>query len=160
MATALIWLVTVALFSVGLVGTVVPFLPGIGFIFAGVLFYAWMTGWVVVSGSTVAILGAVTAVAWVAGYGGAAVGAKWGGGKKLAVVGAVLGSLVGLAFGPLGLLLGAFMGAWLGALASGQTGSVAARGATGAVLGVLGGAVVQLLLGIGILVAFFIAVLT
>lgn len=159
MPSLLLWSIVITLFLVGLAGIVIPFLPGIILIFAGVLVYAVATGFTTISQSTLVIIGAVTLLAWLADYYGGAVAARLGGGGRYAVAGSILGAVAGLALGgPLGLLIGTFAGALLGALYEGASAKRAATTAILAIIGTLGATIVQLLLGLAIIVAFFLAI--
>lgn len=155
-----LWIGVVALFALGLVGIVVPVVPGVGLVFAGILFYAWATGWEAISVTWVAVFGVVALLAWVADYIGAAAGAKYGGGKWPTVLGSVIGAIAGLILGgPLGLFIGAFAGSLGGALYEGKSMEKASRAALYSVIGMVGATVVQLVLAVTMIVAFFIVVL-
>jgi len=155
-----LWIGVVALFGLGLVGIFVPVVPGVGLVFAGILFYAWATGWETISVTWVAVFGVVALLAWVADYIGAAAGAKYGGGKWPTVLGSVIGAVAGLILGgPLGLFIGAFAGALGGALYEGQSMEKASRAALYAVIGMVGATVVQLVLAVAMILAFIIVVL-
>lgn len=116
-----LYLIAGALILTGLVGAVVPAVPGIPLIFAGIWLIArvdqyrhvgpwWLAG--------IALVGVVgLTIDLVAG----ALGAKRVGASQRAVWGALLGTLVGLFFGLPGLLLGPFLGAVLGELAAGSS---------------------------------------
>ncbi|MDB6160993.1 MAG: rane protein [Gammaproteobacteria bacterium] len=116
-----LYLIAGALILTGLVGAVVPAVPGIPLIFAGIWLIArvdqyrhvgpwWLAG--------IALVGVVgLTIDLVAG----ALGAKRVGASQRAVWGALLGTLVGLFFGLPGLLLGPFFGAVLGEVAAGSS---------------------------------------
>lgn len=155
-----LWIGVMALFMLGLIGIFVPVVPGVGLVFAGILFYAWATGWEAIGVTWVAVFGMVALLAWVADYIGAAVGAKYGGGKWPTVLGSVIGAVAGLILGgPLGLFIGAFLGALGGALYEGNSMEIASRAAMYSVIGMVGATVVQLVLAIAMIVAFIIVVL-
>lgn len=159
MTPAIVWVVTAALFIVGLAGVVIPVLPGIGFVFAGTLVYAWATGFSTISPLTIVVFGLLALLAWLADFWGASVGAKVGGGKTYALIGTVIGAVVGaVAVGPLGLLVGAFLGAMVGAVTEGATHQQALKVAALSVVGIVGGTVVQFLLSVAMIVAFFLAI--
>jgi uncharacterized protein YqgC (DUF456 family) len=117
----LLYLIAAALIAVGLVGTIVPSLPGIPLIFGGIWLIAavdryhhlglwWLLG--------IAVVGAIgLTLDLLAG----ALGAKRVGASKQAVWGALVGTAIGLLFGLPGLLLGPFVGAALGELAAGNS---------------------------------------
>jgi len=154
-----LWVGVTTLFVLGLVGIFVPVVPGVGLVFAGVLLYAWATGWETISVAWVVGFGVVALLAWVADYIGAAAGAKYGGGKWPTVLGSVIGAIAGLILGgPLGLFIGAFVGALGGALYEGQSMEKASRAALYAVVGMVGATVVQFLLAVTMILAFIIVV--
>jgi uncharacterized protein YqgC (DUF456 family) len=106
---------------VGLLGAIVPALPGIPLIFGGIWLIAAVDGyrhlglgWL----SSIAVIGVLGLGAdLLAG----AVGAKRVGASPRAVWGALAGTLVGLFLGVAGLLLGPFVGAVLGELSAGNS---------------------------------------
>ncbi len=115
------YVISAILIVAGLIGAIVPALPGIPLIFGGIWLAAgtdhyrhlglwWLLG--------IAIIGVVGMTADVLA---GAFGAKRVGASPRAVWGAVLGSLIGIFFGLPGLLLGPFLGALLGELAAGNT---------------------------------------
>lgn len=70
---------------------------------------------------------------------------KWGGGKR-AVWGSMIGLLVGLfLFPPLGLIIGPFVGAVLGELSEGKDAKAAIKSGFGAFMGFVGGTIMKLI---------------
>ena len=136
--------IAVALIVVGLLGAILPALPGIPLIFGGVwlLAYAdryhhlglwWLVG--------IAVVGSIgVALDLLAG----ALGAKRAGASKQAVTGALLGTLIGLFFGLPGLLLGPFCGALLAELGTGSSVLRSAHVGLGTWLGLIFGTIVKL----------------
>ncbi len=110
----LAWVLAFLLVAVGLAGMLVPALPGTAFVFAGLVVGAWADDFARVSGTTISILAALTALAYAAEFGASLLGAKRFGASRQAVLGAALGTVVGLFFGLPGILLGPFAGAVLG----------------------------------------------
>lgn len=160
MSFLLLWLIVILLFGLGLIGVFIPMLPGAGLVFSGVLIYAVVTDFVNINVTTVMAFGVVAAVAWLIEYLGAALGVRMGGGGKLAMTGLIIGALLGfISGGPVGLLIGMLLGSFLGATYEGSSTSKASRAAIFSVLGLLGAKVLQLLLAVGIIVAFLAAVL-
>jgi uncharacterized protein YqgC (DUF456 family) len=159
MSSLILWLITLLLFSVGLFGIFIPFIPGLGLIFVGVLVYAWATNFVVISVSTVVTFGVIAVIAWLAEYVGSGLAARLGGGKRYAFWGTTLGALIGTIAGPMGLMIGAFTGAFVGSLAEGQSTDRAGKIALWSVVGVLGVTFIQFLIGLAMIIAFFLAVL-
>jgi len=99
---------------VGLIGTVVPGIPGTILIFLGALLYALMEGFEAVGWPTLAVLGLLTLVATTADIWATSVGARLGGASGWSVVGGMVGGFVGLL---VFTLPGAILGALFGVLA-------------------------------------------
>src|SRR6185503_473914 len=59
----LCWLLVVTLVLVGLAGAVLPAIPGVPLVFAGLWLGAWIDGYAQVSGWTVGVLGVLTLLA-------------------------------------------------------------------------------------------------
>ncbi|MBI1737457.1 MAG: DUF456 domain-containing protein [Candidatus Rokubacteria bacterium] len=139
----------------GLAGAVIPVLPGPPLILLGALLYALATGWTPVGVGRLVILATLTVVASVAGHLGTVMGAKRAGGSRWAVIGALAGGVVGIAFAPLGLIVGPLAGAIAGELF--RTGELreSIRTGVGAAVGVLAGAVLQFALAL-VMVALFV----
>jgi len=133
----LLWVLAAVLVLAGLAGTVVPALPGAPLVFAGLLCAAWADGFAKVGPGTLVVLGLLTALTFGVDIAATALGAKRFGAGKAALLGAALGSLVGLFFGLPGLLLGPFVGAVLGELVTARDFSKAQKAGFGAWLGLL-----------------------
>lgn len=147
METTLLWILAAALVLIGLVGMVLPALPGTPLIFLGLLTAAWIENFSKVGGITVGLLGALAALAWLVDYAAASLGAKRVGASAQAVVGAVLGTLVGLFFGLPGLIFGPLLGAVLGELSAGRDHRQAAVAGIGTWIGMVLGLAAKLALG-------------
>lgn len=159
MALTIIWLVTLLLFAAGIFGTFIPALPGIGLIFAGILWHAWTTGFTTLSGTTVLVFGVFALLTWLANFAASSMGARLGGGSYRAMMGTTVGAIVGIFWGPVGIMCGAFIGALLGALSEGQSTQKASKVALWSVVAVLGASLMQAVLGIALILAFFIAII-
>ena len=116
--TALLWVVAVALIAVGVVGTVLPALPGAILVFAGIALAAWIDDFARISGWTLALLGVMTALAWATDFAAAAMGARKVGASRYAIVGAALGTIAGIFTGFVGLLFMPLVGAAIGEFAA------------------------------------------
>ncbi|AKC87814.1 DUF456 domain-containing protein [Pseudoxanthomonas suwonensis] len=117
MDPTLFWYAIAALLVlVGLAGVILPALPGLPLVFVGMLLAAWAGDFQRIGPLALVVLGLLTLLSIVADFVATAAGAKRVGAGPLAVWGAALGTLVGLFFGPLGLLAGPFLGALLGEL--------------------------------------------
>jgi uncharacterized protein len=128
----------------GLACAVLPAVPGIPLIFAGI--------WLIAAGDDYRHLGkwwliciAVTGcVGLTADFLAATLGAKRVGASRKAVWGAVIGTVVGLFFGLIGVFVGPFLGALLGELASGSSVSRSADVGLNTWIGLIFGALVKL----------------
>jgi uncharacterized protein len=132
-----IGVIVAALMLVGLVGSVVPLIPGTPLVFAGAVIYAIATDFTPVGAGRLAILAVLGVAGWAIEHVAGALGARRAGGGRAAVVGAVLGALVGLAFAPLGLLVGPIAGAIGGELLSGRDPVGSVRTGIGTAVGVV-----------------------
>ena len=109
-------MLAVVLVIVGLVGTVLPALPGAMLIVAGLVVAAWADGFSRVGVWTLVVIGAIGAASYLVDFAAAALGAKKFGASPRAMVGAGLGTLAGLFLGPVGIIFGPFVGAIIGEL--------------------------------------------
>jgi uncharacterized protein len=151
----LCWLLVVALFAVGLIGTVVPVFPGTTIILAGAVIHRWMLGpGKSVGWRTLTILVLLTltsyAIDLVSGY----FGAKYFGATRWGTFGAVIGALVGLFFGIVGLFAGPVIGAIVGEFIAGKRMIDAGRAGWGSLIGNLSGMLGKLLISL-IMIAIF-----
>lgn len=115
-AAPLLYLIAVLLVLAGLAGTVLPALPGLPLVFGGLLLAAWAGGFEQVGLAVIVVLGLLTLLSLAVDFWATALGAKRVGASRLAILGAMLGTLGGLFLGPLGLLAGPFAGALAGEL--------------------------------------------
>lgn len=111
-----LYFLAILLVVVGLAGTVLPALPGLPLMFAGMLLAAWVGDFQQIGIVTVVVLGLLTLLSLAVDFLATAVGAKRVGASRKAVVGAVLGTLAGLFFGIIGIFIGPFAGALAGEL--------------------------------------------
>ncbi|HET7033822.1 MAG TPA: DUF456 family protein [Casimicrobiaceae bacterium] len=112
--TALLWLVAIVLIAIGIVGTVVPAVPGVALMFAGMLLGAWIDDFARVRVWVLVVLGVLTALAWIVDFAAAALGAKRVGASGRAIFGAAMGTIVGIFTGLWGLLFMPLVGAAIG----------------------------------------------
>ena len=111
---ALLWIIALALIAIGVAGTILPAIPGVTLVFLGMLLGAWIDGFARIPVWLVVIFALLTAVAWAVDYFAAAAGAKRAGASKLAVVGAMVGTVAGIFTGFIGLLFMPLVGAAVG----------------------------------------------
>lgn len=156
MTTAL-WILAVVLVLVGLAGVILPLLPGVPLIFAGLLLVAWIDGFTKVGWIVLTILAVLTTASVVVDVVATSLGARRHGASRWAVVGAALGTIVGLFFGFIGLVVAPFAGAVIGELAAGRSAEEARRAGFGTWLGMLLGTAVKVALAFAMLGIFALA---
>lgn len=101
---------------IGFAGIILPLLPGIPLLFAGLLLAAWVDGFAHVGAPALIALGVLTALSILVDIWATAHGAKRVGASRLAIAGTLIGTLLGLFFALPGLLFGPFIGAIAGEL--------------------------------------------
>lgn len=153
------WLLTIVLFAVGLIGTIVPVLPGTTIILAAAIVHRIMLGpdrsigWY-----TIIVLVLLTLASYalevLSGY----FGAKYFGATKWGTFGAVLGALIGLFFGLIGLFVGPVIGAIAGEVIAGKRMIDAGRAGWGSLLGNVGAMLAKLIIGLAMITIFLINV--
>lgn len=136
------------LFVAGLVGSVVPWMPGPPFILVGAVLWAFATDFVTLGWSRLAILAALTAVSVVLEFVTAAVGARRYGASRWGMGGAIVGAIVGVFFGPVGLILGCVAGAVVAELLHGSELTASVRSGLGALLGLVAGLLADLVVSV------------
>jgi uncharacterized protein YqgC (DUF456 family) len=141
----------------GIIGLVLPAMPGPPLVFGGLLMAAWIEDFAYVGWVTLVILGLLAVLTYVVDFAAGALGATRFGASPRAVWGAVLGALAGIAFGPIGILVGPFVGALLGELSMQRSLGQASRAGFGATIGLVLGSVVKLTLAFTMLGVFLLA---
>jgi uncharacterized protein YqgC (DUF456 family) len=153
------WLITILLFAVGLIGTILPVFPGTTIILAGAVIHRIMLGpekgigWHSLVALVLLTL-ATYALDFLSGY----FGAKYFGATKWGMFGAALGAIIGILFGIIGLLVGPVIGAIVGEFIAGKRMIDAGRAGWGSLLGNLGGMVGKLVIALAMITIFLMTV--
>ena len=125
---------------VGIAGTVLPALPGAPLVFLGLLCAAWADNFQKVGWFTLSILAILMVMTFVVDFLASRWGAKRVGASWLALLGAFVGTIVGLFFNVPGLIFGPFLGAvageWLAVRNLRQAGKVGLGTWLGMILGI------------------------
>ena len=170
---------TLILMVVGLLGSVLPGLPGVTLIFLSALVYATLTDFRSVGAAILVVLFIFAASAFVADFVATSYGARRFGASNWGTVGGAIGGIAGALIGLLflgigslfGLILGTIAGVFLGEYLKrtrqgqqgpGSTGSDwrrASHAAGGVLVGYLAAAVIQGLLGLASVIVFVLALL-
>lgn len=132
------------LLLVGIIGCIVPGLPGVPIAYAG-LWVAQATERVDFSWQFLLVWGIIVIVISALDYIVPAWGTKHYGGTKWGVWGSTIGVFVGLFFGAVGVILGPLVGAVLGELLAGKAFPDALKAGWGSFIGILFGTVLKLI---------------
>ena len=153
----LIWILTGIFFLAGLLGSVVPSVPGPPLVFLGALFYSLFHGFVPVGWLVLLVLAVIAALSQVLDYVASAYGAKKFGGSRWGIWGSILGGLIGfLVFSIPGMIIGLFGGAFLLEWWKGNRDLPAAlKVGGGSLLGFLGGTLMKVILSLLMIGIFF-----
>lgn len=147
-----------ALVLVGFIGSILPVIPGPPISWVGLLLLKW-TDFVNDHGAAYEnalwILLFFVILVTILDYVVPIMGTKKYGGSKRGVWGAAIGVVVGLFFGPLGIIIGPFLGAYIGEITTGKKKREALRAAWGAFVGFLLGVGMKLMV-CGAIMFFFI----
>lgn len=128
-------IVGVLLMLTGLLGSLIPVMPGLPFSYLGLLLVQYLyqpfsTGFLVLWAAVVLILMVLDNVipSW---------GTKKFGGSGAGVTGSVVGMIIGLFFPPFGFFIGPLLGAFIGELLAGNSSDKAMKSAWGSFIGFL-----------------------
>lgn len=148
--------IAVLFFAVGMIGTVLPALPGAPLIWLGMLVYGFMVKfnnlpWTFFIGQGLAV-----ALIFLIDYLAGIWGTRRYGGSRAAVWGSILGGVLGVfLLGPFGLIFGPFIGAMAGELYQKSPLEKAFHVGVGTLIGFLGGTVLKLGIEVLMIVWFF-----
>ena len=154
------WVLTAFLMVLGVLGTVLPLLPGTTIILAAAVLHRVLLGaensvgyW------TLGALLTLTLLSYAIELLSGALGAKWFGATRWGALGGIVGTVAGLFFGLPGLVLGPLLGVLLGELLGGKGLLPAGRSTWGTFLGTTAGMIGKLAVAVVMVAWFWIAVL-
>jgi len=151
------WFFTIVLLAVGLIGSVLPAIPGATIILAAAVIHRIMLGpekslgWRALTVLVLLTL-ATYAIDVLSGY----FGAKYFGATKWGTFGAIIGAIGGLFFGILGLFVGPVIGAIAGEFIAGKRMIDAGRAGWGSLLGNIGGMIAKLVIALAMITIFLV----
>jgi uncharacterized protein YqgC (DUF456 family) len=152
----IVLVLTLMVMLVGLIGIVLPIIPGTILIFLAALIYALVEGFRVIGWPTLVVLGLLALTATTADLWASSVGAKIGGASGWSVVVGLVGGLVGfIAFSLPGAMIGAVVGVLLTEIVRVGDWKQALKAGSGWVVGWVVSTVFQLGVGL-IMVAIFV----
>ncbi len=147
-----------ALVLIGFIGSILPVIPGPPISWVGLLLLKWtdyITDHGEAYGNALWILLFFVILVTILDYVVPIMGTKKYGGSKRGVWGATIGVVVGLFFGPPGIIIGPFLGAYIGEITTGKKERDALRAAWGSFVGFLLGVGMKLMV-CGTILFFFI----
>ena len=143
----------------GLVGAILPSLPGIPMVFGGIWLVAAVDDYRHLGLWWLLLIGALGAVGVIVDFVAGTLGAKRVGASRRALWGATLGTFAGMFFGIPGILIGPFAGALVGELSSGTSVLRSAHVGIGTWIGLLLGALLKLVISLVMVGLFGLAML-
>ena len=151
---------TVILMIIGLIGSVLPFIPGAPLILLGAFIYAWHSDFLVVTWGTLAMLLVLAVLSQILEHFASLLGAKKFGASRWGMIGAFLGGIIGLFCGGLlGILIGPFFGALLLELLHGRKLNASLKIGLGTFVGFLGGAIGKMIIAFTMIGIFLIKII-
>lgn len=144
--TVWLWLLSAALIVAGLAGTVLPALPGTALVLAGIVLGAWIDDFTRVGGLMLGFIAVLAVLAWVLDYVAGLLGAKRAGASRLALAGALIGTVMGLFMGLVGVLFMPLVGAAVGEYIDARDHGRALKVGTATWLGMMIGMVAKVVL--------------
>jgi uncharacterized protein YqgC (DUF456 family) len=138
MADYILLIAGILLMILGIIGCLVPVLPGPPFSFLGIIFLH-LTKFGHFTNIALITMGGIALVVTILDYVVPVWGTKKFGGSKYGIRGATIGLVIGLFLGPLGLIIGPLLGAFAGELIFKDDINYALKAGFGSLLGFLTG---------------------
>lgn len=139
----LLIVIAFVLLIVGIIGCIVPMLPGIPLSYAGLLMLHFTTSAQFSNGQLITWL-VVVVILQILDYITPLLGSKYSGGSEYGNRGCIAGTIVGLFFMPWGIIMGPFLGAVIGEMLGGRDLPHALRAGIGSLIGFLLGTLAKI----------------
>lgn len=142
----------------GMVGILLPVVPGIPLILAAAFIYGVLTNFADINGNLLLIFTGLTLLSILLDYLATMFGVKKMGGSNMGVIGALVGMIAGLLIpgvGIFGFIIGAFLGAFLFEILLGKSGKDALRSGFGSFIGFMLGGLLRFVIGAVMIGMFF-----
>jgi uncharacterized protein YqgC (DUF456 family) len=153
-------LVAVVLLIAGIVGSVIPNVPGAVLSLIGVYVYWWGTGFAEPSTALVAVITVLVVIVVVGGFFQDVIAARFGGASTLSAAAAgVVGFVCLFLTGPVGMLLGSAATVFALEYRRQRDAKASARAATAVVLATVGSALVELFVTVMLLLVMGVVIL-
>ena len=151
----IIFLVALVLMLMGIVGSILPVVPGPILSFLGLMVYYIFQENEILSLGVILFFAIGMLFLVVADYALPILGVKFLGASKSGQWGAVIGALLGIVFfPPLGIFIGALAGAIIGEMSRGKNFSEAMRVALGVITGSVAAIILQVIFSLSVLIYF------
>jgi hypothetical protein len=157
MPDAALWALALLLVLAGIAGAILPAIPGAPLVFGGLLLGAFVDDFTKVGWFPLVVIGLLMVLTFVVDVVATALGAKKAGASPLALVGAGVGTVVGLFFGFVGVLVGPFVGAATGEYIARKDLRQAGRAGLGTWLGIVLGSAAKIALMLAMVGVFAVA---
>jgi len=154
----LLWILSAALILAGLAGTVLPVLPGTLLVWGGIVLGAWIDDFARVGMTTVVVISVLAVLAWGLDYVAGLLGAQKAGASKLALLGAAVGTVLGIFMGLVGVFFMPLVGAAVGEYLARKDQSRAVKVGVATWIGIMLGLIAKVVLAF-IMVGIFVAAL-
>ena len=149
-------IVCAVLILIGLVGVIMPYLPGVPVAWLGLFIYAIGTDWERLSVTTIVVFGAITVLALLVDFIAPLLGAKKYKASKWGIIGASIGLFLGIIiFQIWGIILGPLLGALIGELIAGKSTDIALKSALGTFIGFIFGTLMKVVIVL-VMAGFFV----
>ncbi len=156
-----ILLIVTALFmALGIPAVLVPFLPGISYMFPIALLYAISDHFTNITWENLAVLGGILVVSFFVDYSAGILGARYGGADRRSILFGFLGLIIGIiVVPPFGGIVGLFLGILVGELVARKSNQAALKAAAAGLIGSVTGIVINCILAITMFALFLYFVL-
>jgi uncharacterized protein YqgC (DUF456 family) len=157
MSQIIVTIIVAALLVPGLLGVILPIMPGIPYMFLIALIFALITKFSILTGIELGYLAIIVGISILVDYFSGILGAKFGGASGKSLLIGMAGFLLGiLLFPPLGGLVGMFIGIVASEIYFFGKTRTAVKAASGGVLGTIAGIALNLIAGLIFIILFLV----
>lgn len=142
----LLFFISFVLIILGIIGCIVPMLPGIPLCYAGML-TLHLTNHVQFTSTQLLVWLFIVIILQVLDYFTPMLGSKYSGGTSYGNRGCIAGTILGLFFMPWGIILGPFLGAIIGEMLGGRDLEHAIHSGIGSLIGFVAGTLLKIVVG-------------
>lgn len=159
MSDVYLYILSVILACLGILGVFLPFFPGVPLVFAGALLASIVSGFSFISQSTIYLLGFLTILSVAIDYFSGLLGAKYAGAGLYGSLGAIAGAIFGVGLiGPIGIILGPALGVLIFEFISKKPLKKSVKTATYTFLSTLSGIAINGIIALSIITIFIVSI--